>query len=125
LSGQNKFLLSCQNRFSEVTEVSLDWPNFFSTDQSNLHVRSISRVVTCLSIDWPKKYFFHQSILVFVFFGGFLFWVVLVGEFLVQSVDRLFWVCFGLVLWVFCVFVVWFELVFLLLQRTRDCIWSI
>jgi hypothetical protein len=98
LSGQNKFLLSCQNRFSEVTEVSLDWPKFFSTDQSNLHVGSISRVVTGLSIDNSKIFFIRQSILVFVFFCSFLFWVVLVGEFLVQSVDCSFWVCFGLVL---------------------------
>lgn len=36
-----------------------------------------------------------------------MFWVVLVGEFLVQSVDRSFWVCFSLVLWIFCVFIVW------------------
>jgi len=57
-------------------------------------------VVTGLSIDNSKIFFFRQSIVVFVFFWGFLFWVVLVGEFLVQSVDRLFWVCFGLVLWV-------------------------
>ena len=56
---------------------------------------------TGLSIDNSKIFFIHQSILVFVFFWVFLFWVVLVGEFLVQSVDRLFWVCFGLVLWVF------------------------
>ena len=35
------------------------------------------------------------------------------GESLVQSADRSFWVCFGLVLWVFCVFVVWFDLAFL------------
>ena len=30
-----------------------------------------------------------------MFSWSFLFWAVLVGEFLVQSVDRLFWGCFG------------------------------
>ena len=79
-------------------------------------------MVTGLSIDNSKIFFIRQSILVFVFFCSFLFWVVLAGEFLVQSVDRSFWVCFGLVL---CVFIVWFVLVFLLLRRKRGCIWSI
>ena len=42
-----------------VTGLSIEWSNFFSTDQSNLHVESS---VAGLSIDNSKKNFFGQSI---------------------------------------------------------------
>ncbi len=42
---------NCMKRQPAVTEVSLDWPKFFSTDQSNP-----VGVMTGLSIEWSKLF---------------------------------------------------------------------
>ena len=76
-TSQKKFLLTSQTaclHLCAVTGLSIDWPNFFSTEWSNLHVEL--SVVTGVSIDNSKKFFLATRGLVVCVLGV----MSLVGE---------------------------------------------